>query len=107
MTLNNDFAVTRTLRRGENGFIDNVGRVFINRRDSADPELTGSIEGFSKEQFIPVDSAGGGPTFALNKGGKIEVRSWNAPEKPLTIFDYHSEACKDSSCKVASISEIN
>ena len=106
MTLHEDFAVTRTLQRGENGFIDNEGRVFINRRDSADPELTGTIEGFSEEQFIPMNSAGFDPKFALEKGGKIEVRSWNAPEKPLTTFDYHSEACKDSSCGVSSISEI-
>ena len=106
MTLHDDFAVTRTLQRGENGFIDNEGRVFINRRDSADPELTGTIEGFSEEQFIPMNSAGFDPKFALEKGGKIEVRSWNAPEKPLTTFDYHSEACKDSSCGVSSISEI-
>lgn len=107
MTLHEDFAVTRTLQRGENGFIDNEGRVFINRRDFADPELTGTIEGFSEEQFIPVNSAGGDPKFALEKGGKIEVRSWNAPEKPLTTISYHTEACRDSSCGISSISEIS
>lgn len=107
MTLYDDFAVTRTLQRGENGFIDNEGRVFINRRDSADPELTGTIEGFSEQQFIPVNSAGGDPKFALEKGGKIEVRSWNAPEKPLTTISYRTEACRDSSCGISSISEIS
>lgn len=106
MTLHEDFAVTRTLQRGENGFIDNEGRVFINRWDSADPELTGTIEGFSENQFIPVNSAGGDPKFALERGGKIEVRSWNAPEKPLTTISYHTEACRDSSCGISSVSGI-
>ena len=73
MTLHEDFAVTRTLPRGENGFIDKEGRVFINRRDSADPELTGTIEGFSEEQFIFMNSAGLDPKFALEKLSLIHI----------------------------------
>lgn len=107
MALDDDVAVTRTLPRGENGFIDNRGRVFVNRRNSADPELTGTIEGFSKDQFILVNSEGADPKFALERDGKVEIRSWNAPEEPLVAFDSHSEACKDSSCGISSVSEIN
>ena len=107
MTLNDDFAVTRTLQGGRNGFIDNEGRVFVNKKDSEDPQLTGVIEGFSEDQFILVNSASEDPKFGLEREGKVEIRSWNSPEKPLVTLKPHIEACSDSSCGISSISEIS
>ncbi|WP_143111741.1 hypothetical protein [Corynebacterium sp. NML130628] len=105
MMLSEDFAITRTLPNGENGVIDKSGNVYINRRDSSEPEKVGHIEEFSADNFIRMKTPGREPKFGIRRAGTIEVRKWNDPNTVLFSVNVERSACGSPDCGIASISE--
>ncbi|OIR41053.1 hypothetical protein BJP07_09420 [Corynebacterium sp. NML130628] len=106
MALHKNFAVTRSLPFGENGFIDTNGTVFINHRDSEPPELTGTIPRFQEENFIPVNFSTQA-LFGIRRKDIIEIRRWDAPEKITARLNYEQNACSDEACGISSISRTS
>lgn len=105
MSLNDDFAVTRSLPLGENGFIDTSGRVFINHRDVFGPEHTGTIPQFDTDKFVPVNSSTEA-LLGIRTASSIEIRKWAKPEEIVAEIAYERGACADEACGLSSISAV-
>lgn len=105
MALHDDFAITRTLPFGENGFIDAKGNVFINHRDLYPPESTGKIQAFDANDFIPVNSSKEA-LIGIRREDSIEIRRWGKPEEIVVSLAYEGEECSDEACGISSISLI-
>lgn len=106
MDLHEDFAVTRSLPFGENGFIDVNGNVFINHRDSHPPEQTGTIQSFNTESYIPVNSSTEA-LVGLRRKDFIEIRRWDKPDIMVARLSYENKACSDEACGIASVSHVS
>lgn len=106
MELHKDFAVTRSLPFGENGFIDTNGKVFINHRDSKPPKLAGTIPEFHEKSFVSVNFSVEA-LFGIRRKDFIEIRRWDTPEEIIARLSYEKSACPDDACGISSISRTS
>ncbi|GAB3948106.1 hypothetical protein [Corynebacterium tapiri] len=105
MTLANNFVKHVMLPFGETGFIDDQGSVFINHRDTKDPERTGHVDGVTRETYVRVNSSIEA-LFGVRRDGLIEIRRWGSPESIVTEIPFEKGACSDEACGIASVSKI-
>ena len=115
MSLPEDFVATYALRHGDSGYVTEDGRVYVHERLNNKPTFTGQLEGFSKENhvtnnnFIPVNSRFGEPSFGIQSKDAVSIRSWFEPNKVIVTIPLSKNACfldVDEVCNLASINRV-
>ena len=115
MSLPEDFVSTYALRHGDSGYVTEDGRVYVHERLNNKPTFTGQLEGFSKENhvtnnnFIPVNSRFGEPSFGIQSKDAVSIRSWFEPNKVIVTIPLSKNACfldVDEVCNLASINRV-
>ena len=114
-SLPEDFMSTYALRHGDSGYVTEDGRVYVHERLNNKPTFTGQLEGFSKENhvtnnnFIPVNSRFGEPSFGIQSKDAVSIRSWFEPNKVIVTIPLSKNACfldVDEVCNLASINRV-
>lgn len=114
-SLPEDFVATYALRHGDSGYVTEDGRVYVHERLNNTPTFTGQLEGFSKEKhvtnnnFIPVNSRFGEPSFGIQSKDAVSIRSWFEPNKVIVTIPLSKNACfldVDEVCDLASINRV-
>ncbi len=114
-SLPEDFVATYALRHGDSGYVTEDGRVYVHERLNNKPTFTGQLEGFSKENhvtnnnFIPVNSRFGEPSFGIQSKDAVSIRSWFEPNKVIVTIPLSKNACfldVDEVCNLASINRV-